>query len=496
MTKSDLEALRERIAGPEPILLIEAPAGHGKTEEAVVAAARVAEDLPQGLEVLFLTHTNGARETFNRRLGRARAVMKTIHSLAAEVVELYAAPLGLPRPLQPFHDRPSFDDMLRLARDILGRRPEVARGLALRHPFLLVDEYQDCSRDQHALVQTIAAAAPTRLRLFGDDLQGIFEFTELQIEWKELTKLHPTLSLKTPWRWRNNPSMAKFLVEAREALLAGAPIDLRAAPGCVTVRRWEGPVPTRFEEGHAPECLDAVRSCARVGAVIITHHNPHALGLRRKLPGLGIYHEGADHEPARKVLEAVVAAQGDPQTLAGLLVSAMHRWGVGMTKPYREQVAQICQPEGVVTGTKVKILPLARLCERLYESPTTDEWLQCLRRILEGQHGVESWRVLRTDPIYLLASLRPRPEDDPVALLHGQARARDAIRSAPQKGFMTIHKAKGLEFDAVVLPYCAGSLFSEDLPSRRRMYVAISRAQSRLHLLVPNDDPTPLLLLP
>jgi superfamily I DNA/RNA helicase len=57
---------------------------------------------------------------------------------------------------------------------------------------------------------------------------------------------------------------------------------------------------------------------------------------------------------------------------------------------------------------------------------------------------------------------------------------------------MTIHKAKGLEFETVAIPYCAGSLFKEDMPSRRRLYVAISRAQSRLHLLVPTGDPTPL----
>jgi superfamily I DNA/RNA helicase len=58
---------------------------------------------------------------------------------------------------------------------------------------------------------------------------------------------------------------------------------------------------------------------------------------------------------------------------------------------------------------------------------------------------------------------------------------------------MVIHKAKGLEFGAVALPYCAGSHFGDDLPSRRRMYVAISRAQHRIHFFIPMNDPTPLL---
>jgi hypothetical protein len=493
MTTIDLEAVQARIAGDEPILLIEAPAGYGKTQEAVVAAHRVAQELSVGFEVLFLTHTNGARETFNRRLGRSAAVMKTIHSLAADVVELYAAPLGLPRPLQPFHAKPTFDAMVRHAVDLLTRRPEIARGLAIRHPLILVDEYQDCSRDQHELIQLIAAAGPTRLRLFGDGLQGIFEFTGMQVGWEDLGALHPTVSLTTPWRWKDNPGMASFLVDARAALLAGEPIDLRSPPSCVTVHRWSGPVPGPNQEGHAPACLQSLKGCCDEVTVVITHHNAHALGLRRKLPGFGSYHEGADHEPARTILEKVTAARGNAPALAALLVKAMRDWGTGMTKTYRDQVSEICQPDGVVTGAKTKILPLARLCERLYQRPDTAEWLRCLRKVLDGEHGVESWRVLRGDPIYLLARLHPGNEDDPVALLHREARARDAARKAPRKGFMTIHKAKGLEFERVAVPYCAGSLFGDDAPSRCRMYVAISRAQSHLHLLIPDEDPTPLL---
>jgi DNA helicase-2/ATP-dependent DNA helicase PcrA len=494
MTTTGLSSQRDRIAGHDPILLVEAPAGHGKTEEAVVAAQRAAQDLGPGREILFLTHTNGARDTFNRRLGRSAAVMKTIHSLAAEIVDLYTAPLGLPRPLQPYDAAPTFDDMVRHATDLLKRRPELARGLAVRHPLILVDEYQDCTEDQHALVQLIAGAGPVRLRLFGDHLQGIFDFAGTQVDWKALSAVHPTVTLETPWRWKDNPDMANFLLDARAALLAGEPIDLRSRPSCISVHRWEGPVPGPGQEGHAPACLDVLKKCSGEGTVVLTHHNIHALGLRRKLPGRGSYHEGSDHDPARRMLEEVVAASGNAPALGSLLVRAMHEWGTGMTKPYREQVSQICQPDGVVIGKRQKVLGLARLCERLYERPTTAQWLWCLRKVLAGAHGVDSWRFLRGDPLYLLARLHPGEADDPLALLHAEARARDATRKAPKRGFMTIHKAKGLEFDAVAIPYCAGSLFADDLPSRSRMYVALSRAQSQLHLLVPAEDPSPLLM--
>lgn len=493
MLNPRLEAIRRRIAGDEPLLLIEAPAGYGKTEEAVQAAAAIAPELQDGRYVLFLTHTNGARETFNRRLRGGAAVMKTIHALAAELVDLYAAPLGLPRPLEPFRGRPSFDAMITNAIGVLRRRPEVACGLALRHPVILVDEYQDCTTEQAELVDLVARSAPCRLRLFGDDLQAIYEFAGKPVDFARMTAQHPTVALTTPWRWRTQPDMQRFVVEARTALVAGNPIDLRKPPSCVTVDTWDGPVPGPNQEGHAPECITALRARLGANAVVLTHHKAHALGLRRKLPGYGQYHEGADHEPARAILDQVVAAAGAPTALASLLVSAMEQWGQGMTKPYRDQALEICTVDGIRIGTKKKIARFAQICEELYRDPTVARWLHCLRRVLDGDHGITGWRVLRGDQIFVLAKLRPGPEDDPIALLHAASYARSMGRIAPAKGFTVIHKAKGLQFDEVALPYCAGTLFKDDLPSRRRMYVAISRAQHRLHFLIPRNDPTPLL---
>jgi hypothetical protein len=492
---TELEAIRERICGPAPLLLIEAPAGYGKTHEAVRAAQKIAPTLPFGRKVLFLTHTNAARETFNRRLRGGAAVMKTIHSLAAELVELYATPLGLPRPLDPFHGRPTFKDMIGLATDVLRRRPEVALGLATRHPVILVDEYQDCDEDQHALIQQIAAAAPTRLRLFGDDLQAIYDFDGVPVDFAAMIEHSPTVRLSTPWRWRDQAEMGAFVVEARRALVAGEPVDLTDPPSCVTVARWRGDVPGPGQEGFVPECIGALGLSLREGTVVLTHHNVHALGLRKRLPRGGHYHEGADHEPARILLDQVIAAEGDYRQLVILLVKAMTDWGQGMTKAYRDQASEICTPEGMEVGAKKKIIEFSRLCDTLHAEPTTAQWLRCIRRVLDGKHGVEGWRILRGDQLYLLSRLWPGPEDDASALLHAEARARDAIRPAPKRGFMVIHKAKGLEFDAVAIPYCAGALFQDDLPSRRRLYVAISRAQERIHFLVPTSDPTPLLRL-
>ena len=61
---------------------------------------------------------------------------------------------------------------------------------------------------------------------------------------------------------------------------------------------------------------------------------------------------------------------------------------------------------------------------------------------------------------------------------------------APGVELMTMHGSKGLEFDVVfiptinegVCPYCKATLEAELEEERRMLYVAMTRARSRLHL--------------
>jgi len=225
----------------------------------------------------------------------------------------------------------------------------------------------------------------------------------------------------------------------------------------------------------------------------LTLHNDHAMGLRIKMPYRGGYHESANHEAASAMFDAVMEAEGDAERLAALLVRAMADWGQGMTKTYREQIAASTTPTGINIGKKQKIAMFAALLETLYAAPTSAAWLDCLRGVLNEQHGIDGWKPLRRDQFSVLARVRPAPDEDPQSLLLAAAHARSSTLRSPSQGFMTVHRAKGLQFDEVALPYLAGSLFGDDLESRRRLYVAISRAQTRVHFLIPAADPTPLV---
>ena len=212
----------------------------------------------------------------------------------------------------------------------------------------------------------------------------------------------------------------------------------------------------------------------------------------RKLPGVGSYHEGADHyergrfsRRSRLLVERAGARSAAREGHARL----GHRDDQDLPRSGERNLPAWT---GWSQERKTKILPLAPAARMAAPKSRHGGAAVLLAQGVDGEHGVESWRVLRGDPIYLLARLHPGDEDDPVALLHREARARDAARKAPRKGFMTIHKAKGLGVRESRCTVLCRFVVGNDVPSRCRMYVAISRAQSTLHLLIPDEDPTPL----
>ena len=75
-------------------------------------------------------------------------------------------------------------------------------------------------------------------------------------------------------------------------------------------------------------------------------------------------------------------------------------------------------------------------------------------------------------------------------------RRRNYVRpKLPAKAISIIHKAKGLECDAAILMACDRSTLPDNQASRCLLYVALSRARSRLVVVVSRRNPSPLLRL-
>jgi len=105
--------------------------------------------------------------------------------------------------------------------------PTIRTVLKNSYSGVYVDEYQDCTKDQHSLIRALAELLPCRA--VGDPLQSIFDFgAERLVDWGvDVYGLFDALpELSTPHRWAEAPGLGKWLMQAREQLLANEAVDL------------------------------------------------------------------------------------------------------------------------------------------------------------------------------------------------------------------------------------------------------------------------------
>ncbi len=212
---------------------IQAPAGCGKTHLIAESLKRCSDTKP----ILVLTHTNAAVAALRQRLDknqvpRSSYRLATIDGWAMRMVSMFPTRSGAdPSILElknPASDYPSIKDA---ALHLLHAR-HIDNLIAANYSRLLVDEYQDCLRAQHLIVCELARILPTCI--FGDVLQGIFDFGDAQVDWNtEVLRDFPLVGeLNTPWRWNQvgTTALGLWLLSIRQILLDGGQINLASAP--------------------------------------------------------------------------------------------------------------------------------------------------------------------------------------------------------------------------------------------------------------------------
>lgn len=494
MQRAQCESIQQRLASEEDVVLVEAPAGHGKTWQAVAVTERVRGQLQRGQRALLLSHTNAAREEVRQRFGSAADTrVQTIDSLACDIVSVYASRLRVPHPLRPgaVHlGHPSFEKIRRLACELLRDAPDVARGLAWRYPLILVDEHQDSTRDQHELVWRIFGAGNVRLRLFADPLQAIFSFAGDLVDWAELVRAHASTTLDHGYRWDGQPELRDFLAAARSSLLAGEPVDLSDLPPCVQLHHWDGRAPGPGQHGHCPSCVQLLQALSRpVSSAYLVRNRHHAYGLAVRLGGGVKLYEAGDVQEPLDVLERAEAAEGDAPALAQLLAETLSSWGTGIQKDLREQLARACHSEGIDLGRRKRLAPLAEVCAPLFSDPSVGGFISAFSQAVTSRKEL-GWKPVRRDATFLMLAI-PSHSEDPILALGAMAQAHRSHRGTLQK-VMTLHKSKGREFHTVLIPYVASTCFPASEEGARLAYVGLSRAQQQLHLLAPSQDASEL----
>jgi hypothetical protein len=198
-----------------------APAGFGKTE----TIARVAGACRRAL---ILTHTHAGVHAVRARLKKLGVPYQRVNvdTFAGWCMKYANSFSGTAQPPGPSPQGEEWSALYRGTAMALSI-PAVMEVVEASYDRILIDEYQDCDYCQHEVALALSRIVPTTV--FGDPMQGIFEFAGATLDWKSVVfpSFPLVAELNIPFRWRNtNPVLGSWISETRKLLEAGREVDL------------------------------------------------------------------------------------------------------------------------------------------------------------------------------------------------------------------------------------------------------------------------------
>lgn len=433
-----------------------APAGHGKTEIIANIAA-------MGRRALILTHTHAGVHAIRARLKRfgiaqAQVAVDTIAGWCMRYAHAFPSvaqpPEGMPQTGE------QWNQLYRGAASAL-RIQAIREVIASSYDRILIDEYQDCHCLQHELAIALSGIVPTLI--FGDPMQGIFEFAGATLSWGD--DIHPGFplagSLETPHRWAGkNPELGQWIAEAREKLMRGEVIDL--ADPRITYRESDN----AFDMQTLFEGLDG-----KEGSFAAIHCNKTICYRLAKAANGG--YQAIEEVAANRLREFASAwdRAGDGrarvQAFSDLSNDCFHKKppvngevpdleDAMVQQAMRDLVPDIGEGNGAEVVAELFTLARKRPQWKLYRN--------------------ELWRDAERAANELAMD---RAETMTAATLCVRQRASNSGRSMPRRTVSTPLLLKGLEFDHVVIPD-ATHFGNERQAQAKLFYVAISRATQTL----------------
>ena len=372
-----------------------------------------------------------------------------------------------------------FDDLLIFTVRLLSL-PAMQERIREKYKYILVDEYQDTNKAQF-LITKLLAVHPTGLMVVGDAAQAIYSFRGADFRnLSLLEKEYPNLvTLRLPKNYRstqtildaaygviaNNKNHPVLKLEAIKSF--GEKIDM---------------VEVMDEKEEAAYVVSVAERLAAAGGSLAVLYRTNAQSraieealIRRKIDyklvgGIRFY-DRAEIKDLLAYLRVIYNADD--------LVSWQRIEGLGKRNRVKFEVWLTTE-----RGRLLEKYPHELLQEVIDQTSYLSRFNERDEEDMARVENIRELLAVASEQPSLTAFL------ESVALIQSEEIAE---RKAGKVGvtMMTIHAAKGLEFDEVIivgleeglLPHSRSLLEREDLEEERRlMYVAMTRARAKLHL--------------
>ena len=504
------QSVHDLLRSDEALVVIEAPAGCGKTFQGATYAHDIAPTLGNG-RMLILTHTNAACDVFAEKtkgLAGTKVEIRTIDALITQIARAYHVPLGLPPdPTTWAYANNGFSEMAAKVSALLASNPMICNALVRRYPTIVCDEHQDASPDHHAIVMSLHENG-AQVRIFGDRMQSIYESNARAAQrhrdrWQQLVEQSVHDELDDPHRWIRDDDgcseLGLWVLGARQSLLDGGSIDLsRDLPASVRVIRADNTAATR--DGYRVEQSERrpIDRCLSGNDQLFVLANSNGLvqSLRsfwnRRVP----IWEGHTRDALSNLVTDCEQGAGDAKKLGTALVRFMSAVGSRFSNTSHGNLllAEIdCECAKPRMRKPGNIQALAKIVldetDHVGVAKAITQIDEFMKRSVEGftDIKIDKWREFR-EAQKLAKFVDPAQGFAEITMRRSVARA-----TPPLKSLSTVHKAKGLECDNVMLMHCNRGSFGNTIYGRCKLYVALSRAKSTLTLVVPRNDPSQLL---
>ena len=506
MTDEEIASL---LRSNDQLIVIEAPAGCGKTFQAASYAADVAASLNSG-RLLVLTHTHAACSVIAARTReyRHKIDIRTLDSLINKVATVYRTSLNLPEDISDWIRKNGYEVLAKKVSNLLRSNPMIVKHLAKSYPVIICDEHQDSNEAQDQIVQLIANQG-SLLRVFGDPMQIIpggqgsgAVAAKARARWDSLKNMSTFGELETPHRWRTtNNELGEWILNVRQRLNRGQAIDLKNdLPAGVNVTFAENgsPVPANFQ--LLPESWSEINTLLNKDKkmLIVAGTNSTVKSLRGSFrPRFPIW-EGHTRIYLEKLIQTLKSEEDNLAARTYAFVECLKNLLVGFSdSKYGNRLVQEVQsltdkPKGQIPPQLKKMAEFIRSEQNHTGFSLAAKHLREL--ILSGANGFSELYIDHQRELDDLIKLREY-NDAAVGFYEITKRRSRSYPTPSRKALSTVHKSKGLEADHVFVFACDRIHFPATQEKRNLFYVALSRATESVTIIASRKNPSPLVRL-